>query len=168
MSRYARCLPVPAASRPSPTLGAPLRPLTRPVEAHHAACSLRSTFSHPARPSSQASIRRGFWRLGADGGCRVRGSAGSGWCGDSWAADGPVARVFRSFWGQRRVFKHWGCCLRGAQRPTAFDVYGLPVALWPRARAQPGSIAVVCLGGVVRRVQRRERGVYVPLPAVTC
>jgi hypothetical protein len=69
MSRCARGLPVSVASRLSPALGAPLRPVTWPTEAHSALCSLKGTFSHPARPSSQVSIRRTFWLLGAYGGC---------------------------------------------------------------------------------------------------
>lgn len=80
-SRCARCQPVCAASRRPPALEEPPRSVAWPTQAQHTACSMKCTFSHPARPSSQVSNRRSFWRLGAGGGCQKRGSGGSGCCG---------------------------------------------------------------------------------------
>jgi hypothetical protein len=88
-----------------------------------------------------------------------RWRAGTLFC-SSWAADGPLAREFRLFFGQQHVLKQWAFCQRDACH-VAYLMFS--ASLWPRARAQHRSVAAACSGSVPGRVCRREHGVYVLL-----
>jgi hypothetical protein len=116
ITRCARCLPTPAALCMPAIHGALSLTVAGPTEAHHAACMPESTLSPPARPPSQVSIRRSFWRLGAGGGRHKRGKAGGKQCGGAWDAKAPPARDVQASGGPQIVLTCRGLCFSGTHR----------------------------------------------------
>jgi hypothetical protein len=165
ITRCARCLPASVAPCRPPALRVPPWPVARPIESHHAACSLKITISHPARPSSQVPIRRSFGRLGTGGGPQKGGSLGRLCCCDAGDAARPAARDCVVL-GPRDVSSRvYLLCERDARRAGFSLCVG---TLWPRARAKNRGIAAVCWGGVLGGVSQRERGVCVLWPSGVC